>query len=63
MKSDLLKAAHAEARNIVAQKGYSYAEAFKFGLRRAHSAVQKQAFVAAVLAQPAAPKFMFLRGL
>jgi hypothetical protein len=62
-KSEIMNAAHAEARKIVAQKGYTYREAMKFGLRRVYNKIQNDASVARILAQPKTPKFMFLRGL
>lgn len=62
-KTQIMQMAHAEARKIVSRDRVSYAQAMVFGLRRAHSAAQKTVFVAVVLARPAAPAFMFLRGL
>lgn len=62
-KSDLMKMAHAEARKIVAKQGGTYRAAMVFGMRRAHNAAQKAVLMAAVLAKPEAPAFMWLRGL
>lgn len=44
-------------------KGLSWREAMRFGLRRAHNENEKRAFVAAQLAKPELPKFMWLRGM
>jgi hypothetical protein len=62
-KSQIFKAAHAEARAMVAAKRISYAEAFKFGLRRVYNKIETDRFVACQLAQPEMPKFMWLRGM
>lgn len=59
-KSQIFKAAHTEARTM---RGISYAEAFKFGLRRVYNKIEKNRFVAMVLAEPEKPKFMWLRGM
>lgn len=59
-KSQIFKAAHAEARTM---RGISYAEAFKYGLRRVYNKIDKDRFVASVLAEPKQPKFMWLRGM
>lgn len=61
--SDIMKAAHAEARKIVAAKRISYREAMVFGLRRVYAKIETDRFVAAALARPAAPKFLWLRGM
>ena len=58
--SQIFKAAHAEAKVI---KANSYAEAFKFALRRVYNSIEKDKFVAAVLAEPKMPTFMWLRGM
>lgn len=57
-KSELMLYAIAEARKM---KGLSWREAMRFGLRRAHNENEKRAFVAAQLAKPELPKFMWLR--
>ena len=59
-KSELFQYAHKEAREMVARKRISYAEAFKFGLRRAYNADMHQRMQAV----PVEPKvnFMWLRG-
>lgn len=62
-KSEMFKSAHAQARAIVAAKGISYDEAFKYGLRRVYNQIEKDRFVQAVLNEPAKPKFMWLRGM
>lgn len=63
-KSNIMTAAHAEARQMLRdRKVTSYAEGLKFGLRRVYNELQRDAYVAAAMAQPATPKFMFLRGL
>lgn len=58
-KSEIFKSAHEQARSI---KAVSYAEAFKYGLRRVYNQIQTDAFIKAELAKPATPKFMWLRG-
>lgn len=58
--SEIFKAAHAEAKRI---KASSYAEAFKFALRRVYNKIEQDRFVASVLAKPETPKFMWLRGM
>ena len=60
-KSEIFKLAHSEARKLVA-KGYSYAEAFKIGLRRAHNENMHKSMIAARVGE-IKPKFMFLRGM
>ncbi len=60
-KSEIFKLAHSEARNLVARKGYSYAEAFKIGLRHAHNENMHKNMMA--VHQMDKPKFMFLRGM
>lgn len=60
IKSQIFKAAHAEARTMC---GINYAEAFKYGLRRVYNKIEKDRFIAAVLAEPKQPKFMWLRGI
>ena len=62
-KSQIFKAAHAEAKLIVLQKGISYAEAFKYSLRRVYTKIEQIKFVQSVLAQPKTPQFMWLRGM
>lgn len=62
-KSEIMHFAHAEARKMVAQRRISYREAMKYGLRRAYNKVETDRFVACQLAQPAMPKFMWLRGM
>lgn len=62
-RTEIMQMAHAEARKIVAKQGGTYRAAMVFGLRRAHNAAQKAVLVAAVMARPAAPQFMWLRGL
>lgn len=59
-KSQIFKAAHAEARKM---RGLSYAEAFKFGLRRIYNKIETDRFVAWKQSQPETPKFMWLRGM
>lgn len=59
-KSELMLYAIAEARKM---KGLSWREAMRFGLRRAHNKNETERFVAAQLAQPEMPKFMWLRGM
>jgi len=61
-KSEIMKAAHAEARKFRVGKAISYAQAISVGLRRAHNDAQRAAFVAAAVLQPATPKYMWLRG-
>jgi hypothetical protein len=61
-KSEIMKAAHAEAREIVASKRISYAEALKFGLRRVYNDLLTARNVAIIAAQAETPKFMWLRG-
>ncbi len=62
-KSELMLYAHSEARNMVISKRISYKEAMIFGLRRAHNKNEKDIFIAAQLAKPEMPKFMWLRGM
>jgi hypothetical protein len=62
-KSEIMKAAHIEARQMVLEKRISYREAMMFGLRRVYNKLEREVFVAAHLAQPEAPKFIWLRGL
>ena len=60
-KSEIFKLAHTEAKALVAKKGYSYAEDFKIGLRRAHNEnMHKNLMMAHVMDKP---KFMWLRGM
>lgn len=64
--SQIFKAAHAEAKIILATRrgpAINYAEAFQFGLRRIYNKIEQDRFVAAVLAEPEKPKFMWLRGM
>lgn len=56
--SEIFKAAHAEVKTM---RGISYAEAFKYGLRRVYNKIMTERFVAIHLAQPKMPKFMWLR--
>lgn len=60
-KSEIFHLAHIEARAIVLAKRYSYAEAFKYGLRRVYNQIQKDVW----MAQPKQEvvKFMWLRGM
>lgn len=60
-KSQIFKAAHAEARLILLNRSYGYAEAFKYGLRRVYNKIQKDAWMA--LPRQEQPKFMWLRGM
>lgn len=62
-KSEIMRAAHVEARKMVVANRISYREAMMFGLRRVYNKIEQDVFVAAYLAQPKTPKFMFLRGL
>ena len=63
-KLEIMQAAHAEARQMVRDRKVApYAEGMKFGLRRVYNKLQREAFVAAAMAQPATPKFMWLRGM
>ena len=62
-KSEIFNTAHIEARKIVAAKCISYAEAFKYGLRRVYNKIQSEAYIADQLKQHETPKFMFLRGM
>ena len=62
-KSELMLYAHSEARKMVIAKRISYKEAMVFGLRRSHNKNETERFVAAQLAQPEMPKFMWLRGM
>lgn len=61
--SEIMKAAHAEARSIVASQRISYAEAMRFGLRRVHNKLLTDRNMAIIAAQGATPKFMWLRGM
>ena len=65
-KSEIMKMAHVEARKFRigrtrAWQPVSYAYALSVGLRRAHNAAQKAAYLA--IPREPTPKFMFLRGL
>lgn len=60
-KQEIFQYAHKEAREMVAKKRISYAEAFKFGLRRAYNKVMHDRMQAGH--QMDKPKFMFLRGM
>ena len=60
--TEVMKAAHAEARAIVAAKRISYREAMKYGLRRVYAKLQQDRNVAIIAAQAETPKFMWLRG-
>ncbi len=62
-KSELMLYAHSEARKMVIAKRIRYKEAMVFGMRRAHNKNEKDAFIAAQLAKPEMPKFMWLRGM
>lgn len=64
--SEIFKAAHAEAKAIIANRRYSqgpisYAEAFKYGLRRIYNQIEKDKWMA--LPRQEKPKFMWLRGM
>lgn len=59
-KSQIFKAAHAEAKTM---RGISYAEAFKFGLRRIYNKINSEAWHVQIMAEPEKPKFMWLRGM
>lgn len=66
--SECMKAAHAEAKAIVANRRYSqgpisYREALMYGMRRIYAKLQQDRNVAIIMAQPAAPQFMWLRGM
>jgi len=61
--SEIMKAAHAEARNIVAAKRISYREAMVFGLRRVYAKIESDRAIAVIRARPATPKFLWLRGM
>ena len=61
--SECMKAAHAEARAIVVAKRCSYREALMYGMRRVYAKLQQDRNVAIIMAQPAAPQFMWLRGM
>lgn len=65
---EIMKAAHAEARAIVAARRWSqgpisYREALMYGMRRVYHKIAQDRMVAAILAEPAKPKFMWLRGM
>ena len=60
--TEVMKAAHAEARAIVAAKRISYREAMKYGLRRVYNNLLQARNVAIIAAQAETPKFMWLRG-
>ncbi len=60
-KSEIFKAAHAEARTM--RNVSSYAEAFKYGLRRVYNKIEKDAWMVYAIAKPEKPKFMWLRGM
>ncbi len=57
-KSEIFKAAHAEARKI---KASSYREAFMYGLRRVYNKLEKDTWMARPVVPT--PKFMWLRGM
>ena len=61
--SECMKAAHVEARAIVATKRCSYREALMYGMRRVYAKLQQDRNVAIIMARPAAPQFMGLRGM
>lgn len=61
-KSEIMKLAHAEARKFQSRQRCSYAEALSVGLRRAHNTAMHARMQAAILAEPKAPQFMWLRG-
>ncbi len=61
-KSEIMKAAHSEARGIVSSQRISYREAMKFGLRRVHNKLLTNRNMAIIAAQAETPKFMWLRG-
>lgn len=60
--SEVMKAAHAEAKGIVASQKITYREAMRFGLRRVYSKLLTDRNVAIIAAQAETPKFMWLRG-
>jgi len=65
--SECMKAAHAEARSIIAARSrmegpISYREAIKFGLRRVYNKLLTDRNMAIIAAQAETPKFMWLRG-
>ena len=60
-KSEMFKAAHTEAKLIVAAKRCSYAEAFMYGLRRVYNKIEKDNWIARPRVEQ--PKFMWLRGM
>lgn len=59
-KSQIMLAAHAKARKMT---GIPYREAMRFGLKRVYNKIYTDMFVAAHLAQPSLPEFMWLRGM
>ena len=61
--SECMKSAHAQAREIAAAKRISYREALMYGLRRVYAKLLQDRNVAIIMAQPAAPQFMWLRGM
>jgi len=60
--TEVMKAAHAEARAIVAANRINYREAMKYGLRRVYNDLLQARNVAIIAAQAETPKFMWLRG-
>lgn len=67
-KSEIMKAAHAEAKNMVEERRYSirgpmaYSEALRYGLRRVYGKIEADRAVAIISARSPTPKFMWLRG-
>lgn len=61
-KTEIIKAAKAEAREMIATKRTPARDAIMFGFRRVYNKIERDRFVAAQLALPETPKFMWLRG-
>jgi len=62
-KSQIMLAAHQEAKAIVAEKRISYREAMMYGLRKVYNKLLQERNMAVIMAQPATPQFMWLRGM
>lgn len=60
-KSEIFKSAHAKAKILKVKDRLTYAEAFKFALRRVYNEIDKAKWMAQPIVEK--PQFMWLRGM